>query len=116
LHTGDRDLFGDDPPPLAVAKATPPDPPRLPLPDANSSDAARDAYSAEAFAIWKSTCPRCAFCDRDFVERDTAWKSNLQPDFNVSAFDSFDARPSSVLRELGESNRFVQRSAESTSI
>ncbi|KAH8095101.1 hypothetical protein JL720_2376 [Aureococcus anophagefferens] len=78
----DRDLFGDDPPPLAVARATPPDPPHLPLPDATSSDAARDAYSAEAFAIWKSTCPRCAFCDRDFVERDTVWKSNIRPDFN----------------------------------
>ena len=36
-------------------------------------------------------------------------KSNLQPDFNVSAFDSFDAR-------FSESNRFVQESAESTPI
>ena len=42
--------------------------------------------------------------------------SNLQPDFNVRVCDRFDARPSSMLRELDESNRFVQRSAESTLI
>jgi hypothetical protein len=44
------------------------------------------------------------------------WNSNLQPDFNVSVRDSFDASSSAVLRELDESNRFVQKSAESTSI
>ena len=44
------------------------------------------------------------------------WKPNLQFDFNVSVFDGFDARLSAVLRELHESNRFVQKSAESTSI
>ena len=43
-------------------------------------------------------------------------KSNLQPDFNVSVFESFDTSTSAVLRELDESNRFVQKSAESTSI
>ena len=43
-------------------------------------------------------------------------KSNLQPDFNMSVFDRFDASPSTVLRELAESHRFVQKSAESTSI
>ena len=43
-------------------------------------------------------------------------KSNLQPDFNVRVCDRFDARFSAVLRELDESNRFVQKSAESTSI
>ena len=43
-------------------------------------------------------------------------ESNLQPDFNVRLCDGFDARPSSMLRELDESNRFVQKSAESTSI
>jgi delta-1-pyrroline-5-carboxylate synthetase len=43
-------------------------------------------------------------------------KSNLQPDFNVSVCECFDARCSAVLRELNESNRFVQKSAESTSI
>ena len=44
------------------------------------------------------------------------WKSNLQPDFNVRVIDGFHARLSAVLRELDESNRFVQKSAESTSI
>ena len=44
------------------------------------------------------------------------WIPKLQPDFNVSVFDGFDARLSAVLRELHESNRFVQKSAESTSI
>jgi hypothetical protein len=45
-----------------------------------------------------------------------AWKSNLQPDFNVRVCDRFDATASAVLRELDESNRFVQKSAESTSM
>ena len=44
------------------------------------------------------------------------WKPNIQSDFNVSVCDSFDASSSAVLRELDESNRFVQKSAESTSI
>ncbi|KAK7241758.1 glutathione S-transferase [Aureococcus anophagefferens] len=44
------------------------------------------------------------------------WKSNLQPDFNVRACERFDATLSAVLRELDESNRSVQKSAESTSI
>ena len=43
-------------------------------------------------------------------------KSNLQPDFNVSVCECFDTRTSAVLRELDESNRFVQKSAESTSM
>ena len=45
-----------------------------------------------------------------------AWKSNLQPDFNVRVIERFDTSTSAVLRELAESNRFVQKSAESTSI
>ena len=44
------------------------------------------------------------------------WKSNLQPDFNVRVCDGFDATRSDVRRELDESNRFVQKLAESTSI
>ena len=44
------------------------------------------------------------------------WKPNLQPDFNVSIFECFDTSSSAVLRKLDESNRFVQKSAESTSI
>jgi phosphoglycolate phosphatase-like HAD superfamily hydrolase len=47
---------------------------------------------------------------------DTVWNSKLQLDFNVSICDRFDARLSAVLRELDESDRFVQKSAESTSI
>ena len=43
-------------------------------------------------------------------------KSNLQTDFNVCVFESFDTGSLAVLRELDESNRFVQKSAESTSI
>jgi len=50
------------------------------------------------------------------LARAPVWKSNLQPDFNVSVCDSFDAISSAVLRELDESNRSVQKSAESTSI
>jgi hypothetical protein len=46
----------------------------------------------------------------------TVWNSNLQPDFNMRICDSFDASSSAVLRELDESNRFVQKSAESTSM
>ena len=53
----------------------------------------------------------------DFVREYAAVpKSNLQPDFNVSVCGRFDAGSSAVLRELDESNRFVQKSAESTSI
>ena len=50
------------------------------------------------------------------LEREPVWQSNLQPDFNVSVFECFDTRTSAVLRELDESNRSVQKSAESTSI
>ena len=44
------------------------------------------------------------------------WKSKLQPDFNVSVFESFDASSSTLLRELDESDRFVQKSAKTTSM
>ena len=53
---------------------------------------------------------------REDPARGPVWKSNLQPDFNVRVCDRSDARFSAVLRELDESNRFVQKSAESTSI
>ena len=43
-------------------------------------------------------------------------KPNLQPDFNVSVFECFDTISSAGLRELDESDRSVQKSAESTSI
>jgi hypothetical protein len=43
-------------------------------------------------------------------------KPNLQPDFNMSVFECFDTSSSAGLRELDESDRSVQKSAESTSI
>ena len=46
----------------------------------------------------------------------TVWKSNLQHDFNVCVIERIAPYSSAVLRELDESNRFVQKSAESTSI
>ena len=45
-----------------------------------------------------------------------AWKSNLQPDFNVRVCEWFDTSTSAVLRELAKSDRPVQKSAESTSM
>ena len=44
------------------------------------------------------------------------WNSNLQPDFNVRVFECVDAGLAAALRELDESHRFVQKSAESTSM
>ena len=60
--------------------------------------------------------PRAALEPRDGFRSSPVWKSNLQPDFNVSVCDGFDATCSDLRRELDESNRFVQKSAESTSI
>jgi hypothetical protein len=59
-----------------------------------------------------------AFKKRKFelVKHCPVWIPNLQPDFNVSVCDGFDARFSAVLRELDESTRSVQKSAESTSM
>ena len=64
----------------------------------DGSDYVRDPNDAALAAHW----PVC--------------KSNLQPDFNVRVFEYFDTSTSAVLRELAESSRFVQKSAESTSI
>ena len=44
------------------------------------------------------------------------WKSNLQPDFNVRVIERIAPDSLAELRELVESNRFIQKSAESTSI
>ena len=41
-----------------------------------------------------------------------AWNANLQFDFNMRVTDGFDTSTSTVLRELAESNRLVQESAE----
>ena len=43
-------------------------------------------------------------------------KPNLQPDFNVSVFERFGPDSFTVLRDLDESDRSVQKSAESTLI
>jgi len=48
--------------------------------------------------------------------RRPACKSNLELDFNVSVFEYFDTNTSALLRELDESNRFVQKSPKSTSM
>ena len=66
------------------------------------SDHSRGSFGPQRFANTLASGP--------------VWKSNLQPDFNMRVCDRFDARLSAVLRELDESNRFVQKSAESTSI
>jgi len=47
---------------------------------------------------------------------EAVWKPNLRPDFNVSVIERFGPDSFAVLRELDESNRSVQKSAESTSI
>ena len=46
----------------------------------------------------------------------TARNSNLQPDFNVRVIERSVPDSSAVLRELAESHRFVQQSAESTAM
>ena len=61
------------------------------------------------------------FTLRRFVEEGlpayaAVWKSNIQPDFNVSVIERIAPESSAELRELDESNRFVQKSAESTSV
>jgi hypothetical protein len=53
---------------------------------------------------------------REARAREPVWNSNIQPDFNVSVFECFDTISSAGLRELDESDRSVQKSAESTSI
>jgi hypothetical protein len=45
-----------------------------------------------------------------------ARESNLELECNVSVFERFDASTSAVLRDLDESDRSVQKSAESTSM
>jgi len=54
--------------------------------------------------------------DADARASGPARNSNLPPDFNVRVCDRFDARSSAVLRERDESHRFVQKSADSTSM
>jgi hypothetical protein len=78
--------------------------PQLTAEDSNRlAAAALDSYDTLAVRAGSSAFPSVP-------------KPNLQPDFNVHICDSFDARSSAGLRELDESNRFIQKSAESTSI
>ena len=49
-------------------------------------------------------------------EVEPVWIPKLQPDFNVRVLERFGPSSLVVLRELDESNRFAQKSAESTSI
>ena len=69
--------------------------------DDADADAARAAARGDLMAVLRSP---------------SVWKSNLQPDFNVRVCECFNATFSASLRELDESNRSVQKSAESTSI
>ena len=79
-------------------------------------ESARDRFEAAlAFALRLASEKKSEF-GKAAISRRAVWNSNIQPDFNVSVCDSFDASSSAVLRELDESNRFVQKSAESTSI
>ena len=50
------------------------------------------------------------------LRRRAARESHLRPDFKVSVFECFDTSTSAVLRELDESHRSVEKSAESTSM
>ena len=76
--------------------------------------AALAGASALAYVLLALTTP--AALPETPALRGAARNSNLQPDVNVRVCDSCDASSSAVLRELDESNRFVQQSAESTSI
>ena len=67
--------------------------------------------AAAAGAAW---CGLLGHCTQE--EPQAVWKSNLQPDFNMRVIERFGSDPSALLRELDESDRFVQKSAESTSI
>ena len=81
---------------------------------AGGSGASAADFAPVAGLPWpRAAAPAC------FVETGAsaaAWKSNLQPDFNVRVIERFGPDFFAVLRELDESNRFVQKSAESTSI
>ena len=59
--------------------------------------------------------PVACLVDGNGVLRPPARTSNIQPDFNVRVRDSLDANLLAVLRALNESDRFVQKSAESIS-
>jgi hypothetical protein len=62
-----------------------------------------------------TTLPNVGRCDHAYAHHAVP-NSNLQLDFNVRVIERFGPDSCAVLRELDESNRFVQKSAESTSI
>jgi hypothetical protein len=83
-------------------------------------DIARSHVLLEAFYVaiertWKHTA---SHEPRTYAElqRRAARDSNLQPDFKVRVCEWFDTSTPAALRDLDESNRFVQTSAESTSM
>ena len=66
--------------------------------------------------VWCAACAPVVMESARPAAHETVWKSNLQPDFNVRVIEWIVPDSSAVLRELDESHRFVQKSAESTSI
>ena len=77
-------------------------------------DGTRDAKRRPIVVAATCLAMLCATANRSGLA--AVCKSNLQPDFNVRVCEWFDTSSSAVLREHAESNRFVQKSAESTSI
>ena len=98
----------------AAAPAAPPPLPALESPRDDASSASEPSGDGAAPAPGAGS-PRPAETGQ-LLWFSTVWKPNLQPDFNVSVFECFDTSSSAGLRELDESDRSVQKSAESTSI
>ena len=92
--------------------------PLTPLDLGNSGTGARLLARPSASASARARRPRASSSRGASAARarTPVCKSNLQPDFNVRVCECFDTSTSAVLRELAKSNRFVQKSAESTSI
>ena len=92
--------------PMSVAT---PSPPRREADDEERrrSAAALEAERRRSDALRES---------REALARETVWKSNLQPECNVRVIELIAPDSLVELRELDESNRFIQKSAESTSI
>ena len=79
----------------------------------------RDEDDCHDHCAWSGDYSCELGCEHKYDDEDecvAVCKSNLQIDFNVSVFECFDTSTSAVLRDLDESNRSVQKSAESTSI
>ena len=89
-----------------------------PRPEADDMirDAAAELGGARATLRVRATTSRSAGRRSSIFEPAPVPKPNLQPDFNMSVFECFDTSSSAGLRELDESDRSVQKSAESTLI